>query len=152
MRSLKFIVSSFVFSWLTCYGAPHDAALCVNIVNFSSNTVTFIPSKLSISDVLEKKTLTEFEIPPNREYLISEKFSNFDQYKIATHEDVPLRKIEIKVGSILVGIMELFCSKFCPDPFYKLETKENERGIIVRKKKIRRGGGPTTLEIVEKEH
>jgi len=137
---------------MNCYGIPHDAALCVNIVNYSSNTVTFIPLKLSISDVLEKKLLTEFEIPSNKEYLISEKFSNFNQYKIAKHEDVLLRKIEIKVGSILVGILKLFCSKFCPDPFYKLETKENEMGIIVRKKKIRRGGGPTTIEIVENEY
>lgn len=146
------MVFLFVAGCLTCSGAPHDAALCVNIVNSSSNTVTFIPSESSVSDIVEEKALTEFEIPPNKEYLISEKFSNFDQYKIAVHEDVFLREIQIKLGSVLVGIMKLFGSKFCPDPFYRLETKRNKQGFIVRKREGRRGGGPTTLEIVEKGH
>jgi len=60
-----------------------------------------------------------------------------------------LREIEIKVESVLVGIMKLFCSKFCPDPFYMFETRENVKGLIVRNKKYR-GGGPPILEIVEK--
>lgn len=150
VRNLRFIVPSFIFCCLTCYGVPHDAALCVNIVNSSDKAVTFSPSKLSISDIVEKKALTTFEVPASKEYLLSEKFSNFDQYKIAANTDVSLREIKIKVGNILVGVLKLFCSKFCPDPFYRLETKENKQGFIVRKKKVRRGGGPTTLEIVKK--
>ncbi|ORX83023.1 hypothetical protein BCR32DRAFT_278399 [Anaeromyces robustus] len=153
MRNFRFIVLSFIFCcYLTCYGVPHDAALSVNIVNSLNNTVTFFPSKLFISDIVEKKELTMFEIPANREYLLSEKFSNFDQYKIAAHTDIFLREIEIKVENVLIGIMKLFCSKFCPDPFYRLEIKENNQGFIVRKKKFRRRGGPTTLEIIKKEH
>lgn len=149
MRNLGFIVSLFVFSCLTCYGALHDAALCVRIVNSSDCNITCIPSTLLISDIVDEKKVTQFNVPAKTEYLISEKFSNFDQYKIGRNSDVHLRTIEIKSGNILIGVMKLFCSKFCPDPFYKLESNKNTQGLIVRKKKNRRGGGPTTLEIVK---
>lgn len=129
----------------------HDASLCLGVCNSTERKINFVVRPLS-EKVIPSKTISNFDLEVQGQFLITETFINFDQYEIGKTCDVILREIEIKCEGRLLGTMQLICSKYCPDPFYVVkEGEENPFGFVVQKKKLKRGGGPTTLEIAKKK-
>lgn len=129
----------------------HDASLCLGVCNSTEKKINFVVKPLSEA-VIPSKTISDFNLEAQGQFLITESFIDLDQYKIGERGDVVLREIEIMCDGTLLGTMQLICSKYCPDPFYTVkEGAVNPFGFVVQKKKFKRGGGPTTLEIAKKK-
>ena len=150
-RKFIFILSIFFVYYSQAQAMGHDASLCLRVCNSTDKKINFVVKPLSKA-VICSKTISDFELDAQTHFLITEHFMDFNQYKIGELSDVVLREIEIMCDGVLLGTMQLTCSKFCPDPFYVFkEGGMNPFGFVVQKKKFMRGGAPTTLEIAKKK-
>ena len=149
----KFFIAFLLFfaDCLQIQAMGHEALLCLEVCNSTDKKIDFVVKPLSDA-VISSKTISNFNLDPREHFFITEHFIDFNQYKIGESKDIVLREIEIMCDDTPLGTMQLICSKFCPDPFYIVkEDGTNPFGFVVQKKKFKRGGAPTTLEIAKKK-
>ncbi|MDR1235798.1 MAG: hypothetical protein LBJ96_02210 [Holosporaceae bacterium] len=147
-----FYVFGMFFFMASAFFAECMYGACVNMMNSTSEIVrlSYVRVEGGIGSIVKEESTREWnkkvlEIQGRGALLLVEDFPEFDQFA-GTAEGKELVNIRVEYVDVVISVMALVCSMYCPNPFFTFRNIENKYGMSLVEEQPR-GGGVTIFNI-----